>query len=60
MKVYAPDPYRPRVKVLLRPDKTPVEHPYEIDLWASVEGEPRSVKQPVDPAEYNVDPLTYL
>src|SRR3970282_1069122 len=30
---HAPHPYRPRVKVLLAADRTPLARPYEINLW---------------------------
>jgi putative nucleotidyltransferase with HDIG domain len=60
MKPYAPDPYRPRVRVILAADKTTLERPYEINLWQSQEGQPQSIQAPLDPAEYGIDPLTYL
>ena len=60
VKTYAPDPYRPRVKVLLDADRTPLTRPYEINLWEMHEGLADSVQAPVDPADYNLDPLTHL
>jgi putative nucleotidyltransferase with HDIG domain len=60
MRTYAPDPFRPRVKVLRTAAGTPLERPYEINLWEAREGEPESVKSPLDPAEHGIDPLTYL
>jgi putative nucleotidyltransferase with HDIG domain len=57
---YAPDPYRPRVKVLRTAGGAAIERPYDIDLWAAAEGQPRAVKTPLDPAEYGIEPLDYL
>jgi putative nucleotidyltransferase with HDIG domain len=60
LKAYAPDPYRPRVKVITNRDGAMLERPYEVDLWEAQEDEPRSIQAPLDPATYNIDPLTYL
>jgi putative nucleotidyltransferase with HDIG domain len=60
LKAYAPDPYRPRVKVIMNPEGTMLERPYDVDLWEAQEDEPRSIQAPLDPAAYNLDPLTYL
>jgi putative nucleotidyltransferase with HDIG domain len=60
VKTYAPDPHRPRVKVLTRQDGVRLEHPYEISLWDAREGQPSAVREPVDPAEAGIDPLSYL
>ena len=60
--VHAPDPFKPRVKVIKTPKGEPLVSPYELNLWeATTESPgPKSVKAPVDPAEHGVDPLTYL
>jgi putative nucleotidyltransferase with HDIG domain len=60
VKTYAPDPYRPRVKVLLDADRTPLARPYEINLWETHDGLADSVQAPVDPADYNLDPLAHV
>ena len=60
LKVYAPDPYRPRVKVVLDADGSRLERPYELNLWETREGEPRSVQAPLDPKQYGFDPLEHL
>ena len=60
VKVYAPDPYRPRVKVVVAADRTPLSRPYEVNLWESHEGLPDSIQAPVDPTDYNVDPLAHM
>ena len=60
LKAHAPDPYRPRVKVVMAADRSVLERPYEIDLWDAKEGEPEAVQAPLDPVEYGIDPLTHL
>jgi len=62
MAVHAPDPFKPRVKVIVTPKGERIDTPYEINLWeaaADVQG-PKSVRAPLDPAEHGIDPLTYL
>ena len=60
VKAHALDPYRPRVKVLLAADRTPLPRPYEINLWETHEGLADSVQAPLDPAEYGIDPLAHI
>jgi len=60
LKAYAPDPYRPRVKVLTRANGQKLEHPYDVSLWDAHEGQPQSIQAPVDASEVGIDPLTYL
>jgi len=60
VKAHAPDPYRPRVKVLLAADRSPIDRPYEVNLWEGLEGVADSVQAPVDPAEYGIDPLVHI
>jgi putative nucleotidyltransferase with HDIG domain len=60
MKTYAPDPFRPRVKVLVAADGRSLPRPYEINLWEAGDDKPNSVTAPVDPAERGIDPLAYL
>jgi hypothetical protein len=60
VKAYAPDPYRPRVKVLLAADRTPLPRPYEVNLWESHDGLADSVQSPVDPSDYSIDPLAHI
>jgi putative nucleotidyltransferase with HDIG domain len=59
-KVNAADPYRPQVRVLFARDGRRVDLPYEVNLWDSVDGAPSSVAAPLDPADYNLDPLDLL
>ena len=60
MKPYAPDPYRPRVKVLVRSTGLRLERPYEMNLWESGDEQPVSIRRPVDPETVGIDPLTHL
>ena len=60
LKVYAPDPYRPRVKVLVAGDGTALERPREVNLWDAEPGQAQTIKAPLDPADYGIDPLTHL
>jgi putative nucleotidyltransferase with HDIG domain len=62
MAVHAPEPFKPRIKVIKTPKGEQLETPYEVNLWEvpqEAQG-PKSVKAPLDPAEHGVDPLTYL
>jgi len=62
MAVHAPDPFKPRIKIIAAPNGEPIDNPFEINLWEVPEDSagPKTVKAPLDPAEYAVDPLTYL
>jgi len=60
LKTYAPDPYRPRVRVLRDADGIDLARPYEVNLWEAEEGRPVSVQAPLDPTAYGIDPLTHL
>jgi len=59
--VHAPDPHRPRVRVIIDGNGTRLDLPIDRNLWeAPAGGEPGSVVSPVEPADYGVDPLNYL
>ena len=61
LQVYAPDPFRPRVRVIFGRDGR-LELPYEVNLWetsAETDGQ-LSVAAPVDAAEYGIDPLALM
>jgi len=60
VKTYAPDPYRPRVRILWDATGAKVERLLEMNLWEANEGDPPSIEAPLDPAAYDVDPLKYL
>ena len=59
--VHAPDPHRPRVRVIFDENGTRLDLPYDRNLWDAGPGEkPDSILSPVEPAQYGVDPLNYL
>lgn len=62
MAVHAPDPFKPRVKVVRTPTGETIGTPYEINLWEAAEDGtgPKSVRAPLDPALYGLDPLAFL
>ena len=61
-KIHAPDPYRPQVRVLFNRAGARVELPYDLNLWEVEPGQdlPSSVVAPLDPAAYQIDPLTLM
>jgi putative nucleotidyltransferase with HDIG domain len=62
LNVYAPDPYRPQVRILIARDGKRLELPYDVNLWEPSEDPQRaaSVVAPIDPAEYQFDPLLLM
>jgi putative nucleotidyltransferase with HDIG domain len=64
LHVHAPDPHRPRVRVLFSADGARLELPFERNLWELQRDvsdvDLQTVAAPVDPADYNLDPLTFL
>jgi putative nucleotidyltransferase with HDIG domain len=60
--VYAPDPYRPTVRVLIDREGKRLDLPYELNLWETSEdpNRPASVVGPLDPADYQFDPLLLM
>ena len=59
-ETHAPDPYRPRVRIVVAADGTRLEQPYDRRLFDDREGEGTTVVSPVDPATVEIDPLLYL
>ena len=61
-QVHAPDPYRPEVRMLFDKAGTRIEVPYDLNLWEAQpeDGVPSAIVAPVDPATYELDPLTLL
>ena len=61
-EVHAPDPHRPRVRVLFSNDGTRLDLPYDRNLWETPRPgeEAPSVVAPVDPADYGIDPLNHM
>jgi len=62
VRVHAPEPARPAVQIVVRPDGTHLDTPVEVALWEEeAPGRPyRSIVTPVDPVEVGIDPLPYL
>ena len=64
LRVHAPDPHRPRIRVLFAADGARLDLPFERNLWEPQrdrsETELETVVSPVEPADYNIDPLTFL
>jgi len=59
-QIHAPDPYRPRVRVLTTKDGTRLDLPHDRNLWETHEGEQASIVAPLEPTEHGIDPLNYL
>lgn len=60
LQVHAPDPHRPRVRIITTADGTKLESPYDRNLFdMNGEGAP-SIVAPLDPADVGVDPLAFL
>src|SRR5207244_3623587 len=65
LRVHAPDPHRPRVRVLFSAAGARLDLPFERNLWEPQPdrgGEPvlQNVIGPVDAAEFDIDPLLFL
>jgi len=64
LQVHAPDPYRPKVRVVFATDGSRLELPRDLNLWEAdaSAGDLRatSVVAPLSPAEYGVDPLSFI
>ena len=61
-QIHAPDPYRPQVRVLFDSAGVRIELPYDVNLW-EVQPEqslPSSIVAPLDPADYQIDPLLLM
>lgn len=62
LATHAPDPYKPRVRVIATAARERLEQPFDVNLWETPgDGPgPKSVAAPLDPEEYGLDPLAYL
>jgi putative nucleotidyltransferase with HDIG domain len=58
--VHAPDPYRPRVRVLFAADGSALAVHQDRNLFETTGETAQSVVAPLDPAEYGIDPLAHL
>jgi putative nucleotidyltransferase with HDIG domain len=60
-QIHAPDPHRPRVRIVINKEGTRLDLPHDRNLWELTrEGEQSSIVAPVEPSKYGIDPLTYL
>ena len=64
LQVHAPDPYRPKVRVLFAEDGSRLELPRDVNLWDSdpsmKDHRATSVIAPLNPADYGIDPLSFI
>jgi putative nucleotidyltransferase with HDIG domain len=62
LQVHAPDPHRPRVRVIMDSKRRRLVTPVDINLFEHVDDPARArrVVSPLDPAEFSIDPLGYL
>ena len=62
LRVHAPDPYRPKVRVLLDPEGKAIGVPVERNLWEKAADGDADVKidAPLDPGEHGIDPLDFI
>ena len=58
LQTYAPDPHRPRVRLMTTSDGTRLSRHIDLNLW-EYDGE-RAIVAPVDPATVDFDPLSQL
>jgi putative nucleotidyltransferase with HDIG domain len=60
LQTHAPNPYRPKVRVLRDASGAEVLRGREINLWEESDGPRPAIQAPVDPAEVGIDPLGHL
>jgi hypothetical protein len=62
LRVHAPDPYRPQVRIIFGSDGHRLDLPKDVNLWEEEPGKemPSSVIAPVNPVTYGVDPLLLM
>jgi putative nucleotidyltransferase with HDIG domain len=62
LQTHAPDPSRPKVRILISADGTRLDLPRDVCLWQAEAGSRRgsSVVAPLNPADYGIDPLTFI
>lgn len=62
IRTFAPDPRRPRVRVIIDAAGNRLARPFDVNLWDvdSDTAGPTSIVAPVDPKDVGIDPLTYL
>ena len=61
LKVNAPDPSRPQVRVLFDREGARLSLAYDLSLWEATDPDrPGSIVAPLDPADYQIDPLMLI
>ena len=62
LQVHAPDPHRPRVQLLRDPSGDPIPSQPTRHLWETADGDTDDIHitTPLDPGDYDIDPLEYL
>ncbi len=62
MQVHAPDPYRPKVRIVIGRNGRRLELPVDVNLWeARTHAEvPHTISAPVDPSDFGLDPLSLM
>ena len=64
LQVHAPDPFRPKVRVLFSAEGTRLELPRDINLWevdpAARGTRATAITAPLNPADYGIDPLSFI
>jgi putative nucleotidyltransferase with HDIG domain len=64
LQVHAPDPYRPKVRVVFAADGSRLELPRDINLWEAQPGakddRASSVVAPLNPSDFGIDPLSFI
>jgi putative nucleotidyltransferase with HDIG domain len=62
LRAHAPDPFRPKVRVLFGRSGSRLEIPSDINLWETEASTTTasSVVAPVDAADYHIDPLAFI
>jgi len=61
LKINAPDPFRPQVRVLFDRAGNRLAIALDLNLWEATDPDrPGSIVAPLDPADYQIDPLTRI
>ena len=64
LQIHAPDPYRPKVRVLFDADGTRLEVPRDVNLWevegANGHGLASAVVTPLAANDFGIDPLSFI
>jgi putative nucleotidyltransferase with HDIG domain len=62
LRVHAPDPYRPRVRIIMDRECRRLPLPQDVNLWEDSGDQARAtmVVGPVDAEEYSIDPLMVM